>query len=148
MTNQRSRPPRAGNDNRRNAGLHLFGRSVPLPQSRLLRVGLGVLLVLGGCLWFLPVVGFWMLPLGLIVLSIDIPLVRRWRRRFAVWFHTNYPGLARKLDGATPKVGPRPSPSGTQAAASAAAGASSTGPGFGPEPGPAEPALRRRDDSA
>ena len=42
--------------------------------------GLGVILVIGGLLGFLPILGFWMLPLGLIVLSIDFALVRRWRR--------------------------------------------------------------------
>jgi hypothetical protein len=28
-----------------------------------------------------------MIPLGLLVLSVDIPIVRRWRRRLAVWWH-------------------------------------------------------------
>ncbi|WP_156953288.1 hypothetical protein [Afifella pfennigii] len=99
-----------GNDERRQTGLHLFGRSVPLPQSRLFRMGLGIALIFGGFVGFLPVAGFWMLPLGLIILSIDMPVVRRWRRRLAVWFHSRYPDIARKLDGATPKVGARPVP--------------------------------------
>jgi len=33
------------------------------------------------------VVGFWMIPLGLLVLSIDLPVVRRWRRQLTVWWH-------------------------------------------------------------
>ena len=41
------------------------------------RVTLGVLLIVGGILGFLPVLGFWMLPLGLAVLAIDIPLAAR-----------------------------------------------------------------------
>ena len=49
------------------------------------RRGAGVLLVVGGVLGFLPVLGFWMLPLGLILLSDDIPWLRRWRRRARVW---------------------------------------------------------------
>ncbi len=57
-----------------------------LPRSRGLRIALGVGLLLGGVLGFLPVVGFWMLPLGLLVLSVDIPWVRRGRRRVAVWW--------------------------------------------------------------
>jgi len=32
-------------------------------------------------------VGFWMLPLGLLVLSFDLPFARRWRRRFVVWWN-------------------------------------------------------------
>jgi len=59
---------------------------IPLPRSRLARVGIGVGLIFGGILGFLPVLGFWMLPLGFIVLSHDMPIVRRWRRRFAVWW--------------------------------------------------------------
>ena len=59
---------------------------IPLPRSRLARVGLGVALIFGGLLGFLPILGFWMLPLGFVVLSHDLPLVRRWRRRFAVWW--------------------------------------------------------------
>ncbi len=45
----------------------------------------GVLLVIGGLLGFLPVLGFWMLPLGLILLSDDNPWLRRRRRAVQVW---------------------------------------------------------------
>ncbi|MBC8239622.1 MAG: hypothetical protein ISR50_02520 [Alphaproteobacteria bacterium] len=53
---------------------------------RWLRLATGVLLLLGGILGFLPVVGFWMFPLGLLVLSYDLPWARRWRRRMEVWW--------------------------------------------------------------
>jgi hypothetical protein len=59
---------------------------LPLPGSWILRVFIGVVLILGGCLGFLPVLGFWMIPLGLVVLSIDLPIARRWRRRIEVWW--------------------------------------------------------------
>jgi hypothetical protein len=42
---------------------------------------LGTGLVAGGALSFLPVLGIWMLPLGLVVLSADSKRVRRLRRR-------------------------------------------------------------------
>ena len=48
-------------------------------RSPLLRVPLGLLLCLGGALWFLPVLGLWMLPLGLLILSEDVPWLRRRR---------------------------------------------------------------------
>ncbi len=51
---------------------------------RWLRVVVGVLLIFGGILGFLPILGFWMVPLGLLVLSYDLPMVRRWRRRLEV----------------------------------------------------------------
>jgi len=59
---------------------------MPLPQSRLLRITIGVALIFGGILGFLPVLGFWMVPLGLIVLSHDLAFVRRRRRKLSVWW--------------------------------------------------------------
>ena len=57
-----------------------------MPQSRALRIGLGGVLVVCGTIGFLPILGFWMVPLGLFVLSIDIPIVARWRVRFEAWW--------------------------------------------------------------
>ncbi len=54
--------------------------------SRKLRMAAGLALVIGGILGILPVLGFWMLPLGLLLLSVDVPWVRRGRRRLAVWW--------------------------------------------------------------
>jgi hypothetical protein len=61
-------------------------RTIRLPHSRLGRLVIGSALVVGGILGFLPVLGFWMVPLGLAVLSVDIPYIRRRRRRFQVWW--------------------------------------------------------------
>lgn len=62
------------------------GRHIALPRSKALRVSLGAALMLGGLIGFLPVVGFWMVPLGLLVLSFDLPVARRLRRRTFVWW--------------------------------------------------------------
>ena len=63
-----------------------FGeRSIKLPQRRATRITLGAgLVVAGGLGGWLPILGFWMVPLGLVVLSVDIPSVRRWRRKTTV----------------------------------------------------------------
>ncbi len=53
-----------------------------VPHSRAKRQLLGWGLIVGGVLGFLPVLGFWMLPLGLAMLSLDSPKLRRKRR---VW---------------------------------------------------------------
>ncbi|MEQ9334272.1 hypothetical protein [Thalassobaculum sp.] len=37
----------------------------------------GLLLMAGGVLGFLPILGFWMLPLGLALVALDIPVLRR-----------------------------------------------------------------------
>jgi purine-cytosine permease-like protein len=66
--------------------IHLFGRTIPLPHSRPVRIVIGTLLILFGILGFLPVLGFWMVPLGLLVLSHDLAWARRHRRRLVVWW--------------------------------------------------------------
>ncbi len=45
---------------------------------------MGLALVIGGILGFLPILGFWMIPIGLLVLSFDLPFIRRGRRRATV----------------------------------------------------------------
>jgi purine-cytosine permease-like protein len=57
-----------------------------MPQSRALRIAIGVLLVVFGFLGFLPVLGFWMVPLGVLILSYEFAAVRRLRRRSVVWW--------------------------------------------------------------
>jgi hypothetical protein len=42
-----------------------------------IRVPAGVALIGGGVLSFLPVLGIWMLPVGLTLLAQDIPVIRR-----------------------------------------------------------------------
>ena len=64
-----------------------FGQhTIKLPRSKFWRVSLGIGLLLGGCLWFLPILGLWMFPLGIMVLSIDFHPLRRLRRRFDTWW--------------------------------------------------------------
>jgi hypothetical protein len=47
------------------------------PRLHIVRIPLAILLLLGGVFSFLPVLGIWMLPLGLLVLAVDIPPMRR-----------------------------------------------------------------------
>jgi hypothetical protein len=49
-----------------------------------------------GSFGFLPILGFWMIPLGLMVLSIDLPRVRRARRRAVVWWARRRDARARR----------------------------------------------------
>lgn len=48
------------------------------PGSRWARWPVAFLFICGGILWFLPIVGFWMLPLGLLLIAEDIPSLKRW----------------------------------------------------------------------
>jgi len=73
----------------------LKGAIARLNEKRgvLVRVPLGIVLLIGGLLSFLPFLGLWMIPLGLMVLAIDLPRLRpavsagiiRLRRRWSVW---------------------------------------------------------------
>lgn len=62
---------------------------------RLIRLPLAVLLIVGGIFSILPFLGIWMLPLGLLLLAIDLPFLRgpiaalliRARRRVGIWVH-------------------------------------------------------------
>jgi hypothetical protein len=56
-----------------------------MPGAAWLRIPLGLTLVAGGLLSFLPVLGIWMLPLGLLLLAQDLPFLRRPVRRALVW---------------------------------------------------------------
>lgn len=66
--------------------ISILGREFRMPQSRGVRIGLGVALCFLGLLGFLPVLGFWMIPLGLLILSHEFHVVRRVRRRLIVWW--------------------------------------------------------------
>ncbi|WP_095590020.1 hypothetical protein [Actibacterium ureilyticum] len=46
-----------------------------------LRFILGLTLIFGGILGFLPILGFWMIPLGLMIAALDLKWIRRWWRR-------------------------------------------------------------------
>jgi len=91
MSNRKNGPKKAGETyfgiDHRDGKLVLGSLRVPMPRSRIARMTTGTLLIFGGILGFLPVLGFWMLPLGFLVLSHDLPVARRWRRRVAVWWH-------------------------------------------------------------
>ena len=45
-----------------------------------LRLVAGLLLIIGGVFGFLPVLGFWMIPLGVAVAALDVVPLWRWIR--------------------------------------------------------------------
>jgi len=70
--------------------IKVFGKTIRLPKMRSRRLLLGIGFVCGGLLGALPVLGFWMLPVGLFILSYDSPRIRRIRRRSEVWLIRRY----------------------------------------------------------
>jgi len=63
------------------------------PAARLIRIPLAILLILGGIFSFLPVLGIWMLPLGLLLLALDLVFLQgpvnmailRGTRKWSTW---------------------------------------------------------------
>ncbi|WP_246030318.1 hypothetical protein [Litoreibacter halocynthiae] len=59
----------------------------------IIRVPVALIFIIGGFLAILPVFGFWMLPIGLLLLAVDITALRgplagmivRARRRIKLW---------------------------------------------------------------
>jgi hypothetical protein len=45
-----------------------------------------VAFLIGGVFSILPVLGLWMFPVGILILSVDLPPVRRFRRRLVAWY--------------------------------------------------------------
>lgn len=59
---------------------------LPIPKTRLMRLFIGALFIIGGIFSFLPLLGMWMLPLGLIYLAVDYKRFRRYKRVLESWF--------------------------------------------------------------
>ena len=76
------------------AKVHFGKFEMRVPGNKLQRTILGIALCFGGILGFLPILGFWMLPLGIMILSLEYHLARRWRRRCEVWIGRRWPKTA------------------------------------------------------
>lgn len=68
------------------------------PSSRLVRFPLAILLVIGGIFSFLPILGLWMLPLGLILIAQDIPPLQKPVAQLFGWLERKW--LERQAAGA------------------------------------------------
>jgi len=54
-----------------------FIRWLRKPSSFPVRLLVALLLILGGLFSFLPILGLWMLPLGLLLIAQDVPLLQK-----------------------------------------------------------------------
>lgn len=61
------------------------------PSARWARIPAGSLLILGGVFSILPILGLWMLPLGLVLLAEDVRLLRRGTDRILAWIERYRP---------------------------------------------------------
>ena len=66
------------------------------PEARWIRIPLGVLFILGSMLWFLPVLGIEMLPIGLLLIAQDVPFLRKPVGRAMLWLEGKWVALRRR----------------------------------------------------
>ena len=60
------------------------------PSSRYVRIPLAILLILGGIFSILPVLGLWMLPLGLLLFAQDVPFLQKPMARMLGWIERKW----------------------------------------------------------
>jgi hypothetical protein len=74
------------------------------PSRRLIRFGAGILFIVGGIFAILPILGIWMLPLGLALLAEDLPGLKPVLERTSRWTERRW----RKLRGRPEPEPPSP----------------------------------------
>jgi hypothetical protein len=84
-------------DRRVPIGVSRFIRWLRIPSSFAVRLAIAVLLILGGIFSFLPILGIWMLPLGLLLIAQDVPLLQgplvgafAWVERKCQWLRAKW----------------------------------------------------------
>jgi hypothetical protein len=65
------------------------------PDSRWVRLPLGILLIAGGFFGFLPILGFEFIPLGLLLVAQDVPVLRKPVGEFTIWLEHKWVQLRR-----------------------------------------------------
>ena len=55
-----------------------------------MRIPLAILLVVGGIFSFLPILGLWMLPLGLVLIAQDVPFLQKPMARMLGWIERKW----------------------------------------------------------
>ena len=73
-----------------------FIRWLRMPSSFAVRLLIALLLILGGIFSFLPVLGVWMLPLGLLLIAQDVPSLQKPLVSVFAWVERKYERLTAK----------------------------------------------------
>lgn len=60
------------------------------PSSRWIRLPLGIFLIALSSLWFLPVIGLELLPIGLLLIVQDVPILRGPAARLMLWLEDGW----------------------------------------------------------
>lgn len=65
------------------------------PEARRVRLPLGILCIILSFFWFLPVIGIELLPIGLLLIAVDVPFLRRPVGQVVLWLEDRWVALRR-----------------------------------------------------
>jgi hypothetical protein len=72
-----------------------FIRWLRRPEARRVRLPLGILCIIASFFWFLPVIGIELFPIGLLLIAVDVPFLRRPVGLFVLWLEDRWVTLRR-----------------------------------------------------
>jgi hypothetical protein len=67
------------------------------PKSRWIRLPIGILFILASFLWFLPVLGIELLPIGLLLIAQDVPFLRKPVGKMMLWLEDRWVALRQRF---------------------------------------------------
>ena len=76
--------------------------------ATVVRIPVGIVLILAGFVGFLPILGFWMIPLGLALLALDVPFLRGPLARVLAWINAKLEARGQRLGAQTATPPSRP----------------------------------------
>src|ERR1700751_5254032 len=82
-----------------------FIRWLRKPSSFAVRLVVALLLILGGFFSFLPILGIWMLPLGLLFIAQDVPLLQKPLIGALKWVETKWESLKKRPSWSVRRAG-------------------------------------------
>jgi hypothetical protein len=77
-------------------GISRFIRWLRQPSSFAVRFIVAILFIVGGIFSFLPILGVWMLPLGLLLIAQDVPALQKPIVAALVWTEAKWKALKAK----------------------------------------------------
>lgn len=68
------------------------------PESRWVRLPVGTLLIISGFFGFLPILGFEFIPLGLLLIAQDVPVLRKPVGKLTLWLEQKWVNLRKRWE--------------------------------------------------
>jgi hypothetical protein len=81
-------------------------RRIRSRAATIVRIPLAVVLIAAGFVGFLPILGFWMIPLGLALIALDVPFLRGPLASVLAWINTRLEAAAASPQTAKPPSRP------------------------------------------